>query len=397
MTAGSRFAIIAALSLLTAVLAAQDKVAQFSVLSDHPQARFVVDGQNHYGKATFMWTEGSRHILEFPFTDGSYQYVAGGTTRFTLEGWEDSEGLLPNGDSPVQVVVANLAIKSYKLNLEVEHRVRVMFWKPDAAGGNGTPPAECGPPNGAPVTTLRPGVVLVGESCLWRDTDLWLTQGAYTLAAYPFPGFAFMGWGIGDGGPNAFLRTMELRGPMVLAAYFQPAKRVKFVTEPPGLQVLLDRTVTPTPVVMPCGENQTLPLGAPPGIPALCIGEVDWALNTRHAIGAPTPQMDSTGKPWVFHSFSNGQANHSMYEVTSLVPETIVAKFVPGAQVSFLTTPTGLKLTINGRDNWPSYNFVAAAGDTFTLSAPSQQVGANGRMYVFRGWSNGGKPRSRSR
>jgi uncharacterized protein (TIGR03437 family) len=382
--------IAAAMSFCSVCLPAQTKIAQFSVLTDFSLAQFKVDGQTHYGKATFTWPEGSTHILEFPMADDGYQYMTGNGSRFAFHGWSEDEDLLPGADRPVQVVVANSEIKSYRINLEVEHRVKVIFWKPDASGGTQT--TVCGPPAATPVPTLAPGVVLIGDTCLSRDTDLWIRQDTYNLAAFPYPGFAFIGWGIGDAGPSAFLRTLNIRSPMVLAAYFRPAKRVKFVTEPPGLKVLLDRTETPTPHVLPCGENQTLPVGAPPGIPALCIGEVDWAPETRHVIGAPTPQTDSRGKLWVFQSFSNGAANHSFYEVRSVsTPETIVAKFVPGAQVSFVTAPTGLKLTVNGRDNWPSYNFVAAVGDKYSITAPEKQVGPDGRSYVFRGWSNGGE------
>src|SRR5262249_9182474 len=49
-----------------------------------------------------------------------------------------------------------------------------------------------------------------------------------------------------------------------------------------------------------------------------------------------------------------------------------------------------LKLKIDGRDNWPGYNFAWAVGSTHSASAPQQQTDANGRSYVFRSWSNGG-------
>ncbi|MCW5978004.1 MAG: hypothetical protein KIT09_07990 [Bryobacteraceae bacterium] len=390
MTARRSFALIAAWGLAAALLPAQDKVAQFSVLTDYSLALFKVDGRNYYGKATFSWPEGTTHVLEFPSTEG-YQYAAGGASRFGFQGWEDSTGLLPNPDNTVQVVVANAAIKYYKLRLEAEYRVKVNFWKGEATGAGGVPPAVCGPPDGAPISSFRPGVVLIGDACLSQDAELWMVAGTYNLAAFPYPGFAFTGWSINDGGPNAFLRTLDVRTPLVVAVYFRPAKRLKFITEPLGLQVLLDRTATPTPAVLPCAENQTLPRSAPPGIPAMCIGEVDWALNSQHVIGATSPQKDRIGKYWVFKAFNNGMENHALYTVRSLLPETITAKFVQGAQVSFLTTPTGLKLTVNGRDNWPSYNFVAAAGDKYTVTAPARQTGPDGRTYVFRGWSNGGE------
>ncbi|MBC7293066.1 MAG: hypothetical protein H5T84_02970, partial [Thermoleophilia bacterium] len=168
------------------------------------------------------------------------------------------------------------------------------------------------------------------------------------------------------------------------------AKRVRFLTDPLGLNVLVDRTVLPTPKSLPCDTQQQLPVPPPPGVEPLCVGEVDWALGSKHTIGAPSPQYDAYGRLWVFKSFSNGMENHSVYEVTSLMPpETIVARFVRGARISFVTQPAGLKLEINGRSNWPAYNFVAAPGEQYHVSAPLEQTDAQGRKWVFSHWSNG--------
>ncbi|MCP5115418.1 MAG: hypothetical protein GY953_31710 [bacterium] len=82
--------------------------------------------------------------------------------------------------------------------------------------------------------------------------------------------------------------------------------------------------------------------------------------------------------------------NHSLFEVKDLRKETITATFVRGARVSFVTSPAGLDLNVNGRTNWPSYNFVGKPGDVYEVEAPEEQVGSDGRKYVFQGWSNGG-------
>jgi uncharacterized protein (TIGR03437 family) len=65
---------------------------------------------------------------------------------------------------------------------------------------------------------------------------------------------------------------------------------------------------------------------------------------------------------------------------------------VPGARVSITSNPGGLKLSIDGRDNWPGYNFVWGQGETHTLSAAATQIDAKGRSYKFMGWSNKGNP-----
>ncbi len=70
---------------------------------------------------------------------------------------------------------------------------------------------------------------------------------------------------------------------------------------------------------------------------------------------------------------------------------TLTATFVPGARATFLTDPPGLKLLVDGRDNWPSYNFTWAAGSIHTVTAPDSQADLAGiRQYTFKSWSNGG-------
>jgi len=381
----------AALWLLwgAAVLPAQNQVSQFTVRATHPQARFSVDGMIYTGAASFLWPEGSSHVLDFFLTDGPYQYTREGRTRFLFRGWTDSAGLLRSGSQRTQVVTANSRVTSYTLEVTAEYEVYIQFYDPGPGAPPGSPEEGCVLPGPEPPGPGRPGVVLVGERCLWRSTRLWLPQGQYALNAFPYPGFAFTGWSVPTGGGSAFLRTLEVNSPLDVTANFRPAKRISFKTEPPGLTLLIDRTPTPTPAEEPCHQYQPLPVAAPAGLPPLCVGEVDWALESRHTIGAVSPQTDTRGRLWVFDSFSNGMGNHSTYIVRTLDAERIVARFVRGAQVSFLTEPTGLKLEINGRANWPSYNFVARPGERFSVAAPAEQVAANGRRYVFRRWSNG--------
>jgi uncharacterized protein (TIGR03437 family) len=72
--------------------------------------------------------------------------------------------------------------------------------------------------------------------------------------------------------------------------------------------------------------------------------------------------------------------------------DTLTGTFVPAAHVGFLTNPTGLKLTIDDRQNWPGYNFIWGMGETHTVTASPTQTDAKGRKYTFQGWSNSGSP-----
>jgi uncharacterized protein (TIGR03437 family) len=63
---------------------------------------------------------------------------------------------------------------------------------------------------------------------------------------------------------------------------------------------------------------------------------------------------------------------------------------VNGVTTEFYTSPAGLSLTVDGRSNWPHLAFVWGAGSTHALQAPSPQTDAQGRIWQFSSWSNGG-------
>jgi uncharacterized protein (TIGR03437 family) len=66
----------------------------------------------------------------------------------------------------------------------------------------------------------------------------------------------------------------------------------------------------------------------------------------------------------------------------------ITAKFLPGVQMSFNTTPPGLKLSIDGTTAYQNYNFIWADGSTHAISAPASQMDSKGRRWTFQSWSN---------
>ena len=136
----------------------------------------------------------------------------------------------------------------------------------------------------------------------------------------------------------------------------------------------------------------SLSQAAPVTIQTLCYGDFDFLPGSKHVLGAPSPQLDSTGTAWVFSEFSNGLGPNSVYVADSNVatPDIITAKFVPAVRTSFLTNPPGLKLQIDNRENWPSYNFVWGAGTKHMVTAPESQVDGSGRRWTFEGWADGG-------
>jgi uncharacterized protein (TIGR03437 family) len=200
-----------------------------------------------------------------------------------------------------------------------------------------------------------------------------------------------------SGPTNPYLGSFNLTGPITLAPQFAPGKRVHFLTSPLGLNLLIDHTTVPTRTDAsnlsgPCPFNESLPLLQSFGLPSLCFGDFDFAPGSTHVISGVSPQLDSAGKYWVFNAWSNGAGANATYTTdnNTAAPDTLTANFVPGAQVSLLTNPTGLQLSVDGRQNWPSYNFIWGLGSKHQVSAVKAQFDSKGRQYTFQGWSNKG-------
>ena len=393
------------IALLTAILFAMALVWTDSTLAQTPnqpggtnvvvslrnsQARFFVDGLLYRGSASFLWPNGSKHIVQFAqVNDDGFQYNDTRTTRFLFGGWRtDLNGLLTAG-SEVFTVTAAPNLRQITGDLVVEHLVKIRFF--DAGPVFPSSVAQCS--TQANPNYFTPGVVTFAALCYNQNTDLWIGEGTFHLQGVPYPGFVFLGWKA-DGAiiDSASSGDFQLLGPITVAARFTSAKRVNFRTEPAGMRLRIDRTEIRTTEIEPCEPNNYLVPGAPKTIRPPCIGEFDFAPGTRHVIAAISPQVDRFGKTWVLDSFNTGQTEEWIYTTPAEIfpEERITARFVRGAALSFPTKPAGLKVSVNGRDNWPENYFVAAPGSKHRLVAPLEQTDARGRRWAFKSWSNGG-------
>jgi uncharacterized protein (TIGR03437 family) len=119
---------------------------------------------------------------------------------------------------------------------------------------------------------------------------------------------------------------------------------------------------------------------------------LDWALQSVHTVGANSPQKDNFGKMWAFQSWSDGgDLNHAYTVPNSNMPASLTAKYVAAAAVNILTQPDGLKIKVDGQYNALNpYYFAWGIGETHHLEAAAQQTDAQGRLWQFNSWSNGG-------
>ncbi len=386
------------------VSAQQPKVTSVRVFADQDFARFMVDGIVYNRATTFQWTVGSTHVLSAalpngfgpgslpqdsdlgppancadltPTDDPTQQVDATCTRRFQFSGWSDSSGIQAVLGTTI-LVTADPAISYYKASFAQTIRVRLIVYGQLNQQPSGPPSCTASRPPG----TLYPGVVSVGGQCYWNSTDIWVAPGAaLLLGASPYYGYAFLGFTV-NGAPPQNSGSISVLTPLILIAQFTPGKMVRFFSEPTGLNVLIDRT--PVPTLAPDADTSAFATSFP--VPGLFF----WAESSKHILAAPSPQVDRFGNAWMFDSFSNGMGLNSIYTARETnVPESITAKFIRGAYYDIFTNPGGLKLKIDGRDNWPDHYFVWALGSKHQISAPLEIVDVKGRKLRFKGWSNG--------
>jgi uncharacterized protein (TIGR03437 family) len=361
----------------------------------------MVDGQVYTQAATLNWPAGTKHLVVFitdpplpgQSADTSVQTSTAGTVKYGFGGWKDNLGLLiPTGD-PVQTITADPRMTSITANVQVSYRVMLDFFNPP----DGIAATCAGAPGAIPAGLFRPGLVYLGGQCYWASANLFVPANtALSLNAFPYPGFVFVGWAMNLAAPTIYLTSVTVTAPMTIAPQFSPGKHVHFLTNPLGMNVVIDHTTSPTrsstDVNGPCPFNEQQPIFPQTGFPPVCFGDFDFLPGSTHVISGVSPQIDTYGNYWVFSKWSNGTGANALYTVDNNTgtPDTLTGTFVPGAHVGFLTTPTGLKLTIDGRQNWPSYNFIWGQGETHTVSADATQTDSKGRKYTFQGWSNAG-------
>ena len=387
------FLTLAGLSVLP--LAAQQLVS-VRVMTEPAGARFTVDGLEYMQPTSFSWPVGSKHVVTIvsptisptlpgagcePPTGGTIiQYDPACRTRYKFSTWEASGVPLPDASGMNQTITADTKMTLLKAIFSAEYRVDIAFF--DRNGISST--QECA----AKAHSLGPkpveagsGAVFVNGICLDGTGYIWASAGALALQSVPFDGYVFRGWTF-DGTPRDAAQgsVVEVRGPMLINPRFEPAKRVRLYTSPAGLRLRVDSTE-----ILTVNKERFVVFYPIPGY-------FDWAAGSKHVIAGMSPQVDLENRTWVFKDWSNGLGQNAVITLDNQtnVPLELTGNFVRGVSVSVSTEPAGLKLDIEGRDNWPSTNFVWGVGMKYSVAAPAEQTDIRGRKYLFKRWSNDG-------
>jgi uncharacterized protein (TIGR03437 family) len=341
------FLTVAILAALAPIGYAQ--VSSFTQVSTNPPGlAYSIDGEVFVQNSSFNWPAGSKHTLFAP----PVLFAANGNVQYAFQGWTWPGGTIPGGNSIL--ITADPSISSYVATYGTAYSLSLVY-------------SAC-PPDTA--TCMSPGTVYVNGAPYNHDATIYVAAGSATvLQAQPADGFVFAGWGSINSTTVivGFQQTITVNQPVTIYPMFQVARTMNLLTVPPNLQVLEDRTV----------------IGAP--------ASVQWGVGSTHTVGVVSPQQDRQGQFWVFSSWSDGGDSTHPYKVPAIInPDTLTATFAPAALVGFYTDPPGVTLSVDGRTNWNSFNFVWGVGETHTVSAPAQQTDADGRIWNFTKWSNGG-------
>ena len=343
-------------------------ISSVRIFTNPPGLSFSVDGQGYVQPVTLLWPQGSKHSIVVP----SLQIlgIAQPKTEYGLGTVLSNLGPITDLTS----ITADPNLTFIELPFNVSYAVDLDFFSCPAdiavVTKNCTVPLVCQP--GA--ICEEPGYVILNGTSFTANAEIFVGAGSTAVAeAHPNPGWVFSGWLPVPGSGNAsqaFQNTWTVNGPMILYPQFTQARQVSVTvqTVPAGLQTLVDRTPYFAPV------------------------QLEWGLGSVHQLGGISPQYDLHGTLWVFDSWSDNGAYSHTYTVpsTGQAAISLTANYVTGTLTTFLTTPQGLALTVDGRQNYPNYTFAWAPGSVHTVSAPATQVDANGNTWAFQSWSNNG-------
>jgi len=377
---------------------AQDTVAVKVSLT--APATFLVDGQPFSSPQILRWQVGSTHQVYFVQSHeadgslGNHQYsLTNLGVRFTFASWTMT-GQTALGTAPLLTFTVDPTLTEIvgQVDTEIELAINLAFTNANVA---------CSSPDPIP-NDPRQGVVVVNGTCFASPGNIWVAPGPQNIAAATFPGFIFTNWLInGSPVPPESLNNYPLFGPAEISAVFVKAKRVRIRSNPPGLGILVDRhPFQPGPLDIAGNTGDPycptsfalLPVPVPVAYVPLCIGDFDFVAGSTHLLAAPPVQTDLQAQTWVFSGFSNGQGQNSTYTagLDTNTTDFLFANFTAAVPTEVVTSPAGLTVNVDGKNQSNGASMLWAEGQTHHLIAPPVQTDSTGRPWQFVSWSQGG-------
>ncbi len=336
-----RFALLA---LCMAASAQAQNTLSIRVEPSPVGAGVTVDGIRYTTPQLFIWQENSQHSLVADAPPTALQAA----TEFVFDSWTDPGGGLFQSAQRAITITASRAVTTYRALYNPFHRIIVRTYDPAS------------------------GTIEINGEAITGDRTLHLAAGSEVLLrASPAPGWVFQRWSSQGRPPGLPVQRWQLNGPLDLHPVFARGRRVTLLTNPPGLNLLIDRTETATPITL------------------------DWAHLGTYRLSAFSPQRDAQNRFWIIDLFRRDRGEpvgppETHYVVNDIGDFTLVGHFRRGVPATFETSPHGLRLSIEGRENWLQYQFVWPEGIPRTIAAPLEQHDTEGRLWQFASWAHGG-------
>jgi uncharacterized protein (TIGR03437 family) len=304
-------------------------------------APFLVDGIRYTQAQAFVWQKGSRHVLSAEtlpavLTPSVYKFIA----------WRDNADKIDSLAYSVEVI-ASEDVQEYSANYQLLHRLDLQF--------------EAGA-----------GTVTVNTQTFSNSGSVYVEDGSnVVLQALPNLGWLFTRWN-SQNEPAARANTSTtITAPTVLNPIFGRAAQMTLRTEPADLGVTID------------------------GVPGQSPLRAQWLYDEVRRLETRSPQTDLLGQLWLFTSWDMGHGDVreqqvTLYQVPRTEAITLAARFVRGARARFECVPSGLRINIDGHENWPTYSFIWAVGSTHRVAAQTEQVDVTGARWRFKEWRHGG-------
>ena len=387
-------------TVLSGVRSIQIALPSFTIQTNPPGLRILVDGVEQVGARTYAFQPGSTHTI----AASSPQTAAG--TRFVFSNW--SRVLNPPGTvveplaSATQTINVSSVDGTYTANFGIQYLLTAQVSPPGSGQVQATPASSDG----------------------YYDAG-----SSVTLLASPSA--LFSSWG-GDAAGSANPLAVTMNFPKTVVANLISSTTV--TTVPTGLQIAVDGGTYTSPKTFQWdpGTTHTIAALSPQDNTGTRRSFVNWsdggaqthtitvspAVTSYAAVyktqflltTATSPTVGGTISPasgyfdsgsevtlsasansgYAFAGFSGDlTATSSPQSLAMNGPKTLTANFIALTPITVNTTPTGLLITVDGTSYASPHSFQWLPGSQHTLAVSSPQD-SDGVRRTFSDWSDGG-------
>jgi uncharacterized protein (TIGR03437 family) len=150
-----------------------------------------------------------------------------------------------------------------------------------------------------------------------------------------------------------------------LTANFVAGTQVTFLTNPPGLPLIVD------------GRNN------------YSNYTFAWVPGSTHSVAAPMTNADASGNAYQFDGWSNlGPAAQQITASTDPAANRYTANYKLAGAVTIQSSPAGVPIQVDGQACITPCNLTRAIGKTVQISAPASSTPSDGVRLDFLGWTD---------